>query len=101
MVQIVENWADIEGRVDQVAPAPDDPSMVAVSVALDMADDVEGFRNLLADSRGSVVTVLLRSDIASERGLVPGTRLVARARRSGPDRTFVHPEHVEVRTTPG
>lgn len=96
-MQIVENWADIEGRVNQVVPAADAPGLIEVTVDLERADDVEGFRNLLADSRGSVITVLLPSGIAYEQGLRAGARLVARARRAGPDRTFVHPDHVEVR----
>ena len=96
MVQIVENWADIVGGVRDVAPAPDLPGFVRASVDLERAADVEGFRNLLADSSGTVVSVFVPSAVAEERGLRAGKRLVARARKAGPGRTFVHPEHVEV-----
>ena len=97
MVEIVENWADIEGSVREVAAASEVPGFVKASVDLERTADVEGFRNLLASSNGTVITVLVPSAIADERGLQPGTRLVARARRARPDRTFVHPDHIEVR----
>lgn len=96
-MEIVENWADIEGSVRDVAPAPEMPGYVKASIDVEGTADVEGFRNLLAGSNGAVITVFVPSTLADERGLKPGTRLVARARKARPDRTFVHPDHVEVR----
>lgn len=97
MVEIVENWADIEGSVRDAGLASEMPGFVKASVDIERAADVEGFRNLLADSTGAVVTVFVPSALADERGLQPGRRLVARVRKAGPDGTFVHPDHVEVR----
>ena len=96
MVQIVENWADIEGSVQNVDRASEIPGFVKASVELERVTDVEGFPNLLASLNGAVITVFVPSELAEEQGLQPGTRLVARARRARPGRTFVHADHVEV-----
>jgi len=97
MAQIVENWSDVEGIVREVVSAPELPGFVEVSLDVGKAADVEGFRNLLADSTGTELSLFIPTALADERGVRAGARLVARARKARPDRAFVDPDYLEVR----
>ena len=86
MVQIVENRAEIAGELLGTAPDPDRPGYVRLSVRIDAARPVQGYPNLIAQSKGSTVTVTARSDSAlatQEPGPVS-----FRARHTGPTGLF-------------
>ena len=82
MVQIIENWTAVEGKVVSVA-APD------VVIRIDKALDVEGFPNLMKDTAGKTITVRIPTGAAAPK---PGASLKARVRRGGPKSHFFHPD---------
>src|SRR4051812_30257797 len=100
MVQVVENWTQVEGVVQAVAPDSASPEHAAVDLAVDAVAPVRGddgreFPNLLADAAGSTVTVVVARASAPAGALEPRRRLRLRVRRAGPQRIVAHPEHVE------
>lgn len=93
---ITENWTDLDGQVQSVAPAGDVASHVLVVIRVRRAQAVEGFANLLAKKDGTEVRVHVASDVAEKAGLAPGVQVHCRVRRSGPERLFAHPTEIRV-----
>lgn len=92
MVQIIENWAEMEGTV-AAAPAPSDrPGLMRLELFVDSVRDVESFPNLLAEREHQRVEVLLPG--AVPEALQEGSRVRVRVRRA-PNAIFAHPEGVE------
>ena len=95
MVQIIPNWAELEGEVVLVEPSDRLPDFTAVHVRVDEVKPVEGFPDLLQESRGQVVPVLVRNDLAATSELDVGVHVSCRARRADPRTVFVHPHRLE------
>ena len=95
-VQIVENWSEIEGVVEEVGPSAELDSYVVARVKVDRTGEVEGFPNLLGDLEGRHVDILLPKEQAERSRLSAGAGVRCRVRRGGPKRNFVHPDHLEV-----
>ncbi len=91
MVQIIPNWANLEGEVVGVAPSDRLPDFTVVNVRVEDVTPVEGFADLLQDCRGQVVPVLVRSDLAASSNLTTGVRVAGRARRADHRTVFAHP----------
>ena len=101
MVQIVENWSQIEGEVRSVRPDPELPGYLVASVQVVSADPVskpEGadFPNLLAESAGKAVEIHFPERAAAENQVAAGRRVSARVRRATPTRSFADPRHLSV-----
>jgi hypothetical protein len=99
MVQIIENWSEIEGDVREVRPDPELPGHLIATVDVNDAKPVprpEGgeFPNLLADAAGGTVDVHVPESTAAQHQLAAGRRLKARVRRATPTRSFVDPGHL-------
>ena len=84
MVQVIENWSELRGRVDGVTVVGDDAVDLEVQVAA--VEPVPGFANLLGDTAGRTIRVTL----ALEGGAPPrpGDELRIRVRKAAPDRYF-------------
>ncbi|HEU4388180.1 MAG TPA: hypothetical protein VFV34_10305 [Blastocatellia bacterium] len=95
VVQIVENWSDIEGEVKASHPS-DVPGSVSIRILVTKVSSVEGFSNLLADAEGTTVEVNAPEDLASDRGVRAGVTIRCRVRRAGPKNIFLHPEQLVV-----
>ncbi len=89
MVPIRENWSDAMGRVLSIEPS--DRGFVRMQVALDSANDVAGFPNLLRDRVGETMSVELPGATAQATGLASGDRFSARLRLGTGDLAFAHP----------
>ena len=87
MVQIVENHAEISGKLVRVAPAPDMPDYVLLSIKVESADCVGDFPNLFGMDIGSTITVHARKDSAA--ATADGTAVRLSVRKAGPGRSFV------------
>ena len=97
MVQMIENWAEIEGTLTNLAASPRLSDFVVADVEVATVTSVEGFRNLLEDAAGTTLHVNLPAQVADAAGLRPGVRVAMRVRRAGPPPTiFAHPDHVAV-----
>ncbi len=86
MVNIVENHAEITGTLVGVAPAPDLPDFVLLTIKVDGAHDVEGSPNMFGHDIGSTITVHAKKDSAAATAESTAVRL--RVRKVGPGRSF-------------
>ncbi len=100
MVRAAENWADISGVVDDVAPDPARPGWVLASVALAAAEPVEGYPNMLAPSVGSTISLAIRPDDPAAPAVAPGVSFRARARLAGPRLAIARPESLVTEPPP-
>ena len=86
MVQIIENHAEITGKLVSVAPAPDMPDYVLLTIKVDRADNVGDFPNMFGMDIGSTITVHARKDSAAVTS--EGTAVRLQVRKAGPGRSF-------------
>lgn len=93
MVQVVENWADLVGRV-RAGPRPESQWWTC-EVEVEEVRPVDPWPNLLQQYAGQVLSVRLREEVARRLG---PDRFVLRARLAGPgvvwaatDPDAVHP----------
>lgn len=84
MVQIVENWAEVEGVVTRVGEGDGRPEL---EIEVESAQEVAGYPNLLADHVGRLITIILADD-ATELRPEPGDRVRCRVRKAGSERYF-------------
>jgi hypothetical protein len=82
MVQVIDNRADVEGRVLAVRPDTARPHYHVVTVDVGAAAPVEGYPNLFADATGKPLEISLPSDRV--KSLVVGAAVRCRVRRAGP-----------------
>jgi hypothetical protein len=88
MVQVIENRADVRGRIVGVAPHPTMSGYELVELAVASVTAVTGYANLFGEHAGKVVSVTVASAEARAQGLAPGDTLAARIRRTGPQAIF-------------
>jgi hypothetical protein len=82
MVQVIENRADIEGRVVAIAADKVRPGHSLVTIEVGTASGVEGYSNLFTSAYGKHLDVVLPSDQAS--ALQVGATVRCRVRRADP-----------------
>ena len=86
MVQIVENWSQVQGRVVGVVPASGPNGFSAVQLDVHAAATVDGFPNLLARHVGERLDIFVPDALAHT--LSVGQHVAWRARRAGPHKVF-------------
>jgi|SRR3954465_15517681 hypothetical protein len=82
VVQVVENRADINGRVLAVAPIAARPDHRVVTIDVAGVSAVEGYPNLFAGAPGTQLDVVLPAVLAET--LRVGAKVGCRIRRGGP-----------------
>ena len=82
MVQVVENRADIDGRVLAVAPIAARRDHQLVTIDVTGVSAVEGYPNLFASAPGTQLDVVLPAALAET--LQIGAKVGCRIRRGGP-----------------
>jgi hypothetical protein len=82
MVQVIENRADIEGRVLAVKADAERPGRHLATIEVGAAAPVEGYPNLFASTQGKPLDVVLPPDTA--KSLQVGASVRCRVRRAGP-----------------
>jgi hypothetical protein len=82
MVQVIENRADIEGRVLAVRPDPDRPQHNIVTIVADIIASVGDYPNMFSKSSGSPLAVILPAHLTEH--LRPGEIVLCRLRRTSP-----------------
>ena len=95
MVSVIENWTEIGGRVLSFKQSQAFSSFLEVKVTVEEARDVEGFPNLLKNTAGRTIDVLMPKDLAAKLPIESGLRISFRA-RSGRREIFVHPDFASV-----
>ena len=95
-MQIVENWADIKGKVLDSYPSKTAEGFVTLEVKVSDVKDVEGFRNLLDDREGEVIYLNVPEAVWRELSAESGAKVSCRVRMAGQRNRFAHPERVRV-----
>jgi hypothetical protein len=86
MVQVVENRADIAGRVQSVRADPERPGYRLMTIEVHTVAPVEGSVNMFANAAGTRLDILVPADQA--QAAAPGKTVRCRIRRSGPATVF-------------
>jgi hypothetical protein len=96
MVPIVQNWADIEGNIDDVRPSEHLPDFVTARIAVKRVNAVQGMPNLFAGTSGTTLEVNIPADLVRKNALHKGQVISLRVRKGGPDNAFAHPDSLRV-----
>ena len=84
MAQIIENWSELRGRVEEVTLVEGD--VVDVDLRVEAVEPVPGFAGLVGETRGRTIRVRLPLEGAETPR--PGDELRVRVRKAAPDRYF-------------
>lgn len=96
MVQSVENWARLQGRVTRVESHPHLQDYVVADVDVHDVVPVAGFANMFEWARGKNIQLTIPSSKATELSLQAGSTIRSEVRRAGPDSSFVNPASIEI-----
>ena len=96
MVQVIENWAILEGSVDEIRPSDVRNDLAAVDIAVQRIEPFGDFPNLFPDAEGTVVAVTMPKEVVRDRSLSAGSRVRCRVRRASPFTVFAKPDEVSV-----
>src|SRR4051812_33457739 len=86
MVQVIENRADIEGRVLAIKADAERPDHRLVTIDVGAVASVQGYPNLFASAHGKSVDLYLPAELA--KPLQIGSAVRCRIRRAGPTIVF-------------
>jgi len=97
MVQIIENWTDIAGKILGRHPSEERRGFEKVDVKVERTAKVEGFASFLHDAVGSVISVNVPEELANNLSIAAGRTIECRVRRGKqPQDLFVHAESLRV-----
>ena len=96
MVQVVENWAILEGSVEEIRPSEVRDDLAAVDVAVEQIEPFGDFPNLFPGAEGTVVAVTMPKEIVRDRSVEIDSRVRCRVRRASPFTVFAKPDEVSV-----
>ena len=103
MSQIIENWSDIIGQVQEIGSYPDLIDFDFVDILVERVDPVEGYPDLVAiylsEAPEPRLSVLMPAQLITAYHIETGVLIECRVRRAGPDRILVHRKHIIVRRT--
>jgi hypothetical protein len=97
MVQRIENWSVLRGRVRAMADDEQHAGFRTVSLDLDDVGAAEGFATAAVEpsAAGSVVVITVPGSTADAIGLEPGKYVELHA-RSTPGGLFAHPDRAKI-----
>jgi hypothetical protein len=93
-VQVVENWALIRGKVENIVEHPELPDYASATITVTDVTPVPGYPNLFSWAIGKKIAVNIPKPKADELGLVAGDTISARVRKTGPSSAFVDPDQI-------
>ena len=96
MVQVIENWAYLEGVVQAVRSSGVRDDLVAVDLVVDRIEADARFPNLFGEELQSAVSVVIPETTVRQLDVRPGVRLRCRARKASPFAVFADPTDVAV-----
>jgi hypothetical protein len=91
-VQVVENWALIEGKIVAIGPNADLDNYLSATIEVTQVTPINGYPNLFSWAIGKQITVNIPAAKASELSLAAGDKISARVRKSGPTSAFADPD---------
>ena len=96
MVQIVENWTDVEGVVTAVRAKSGLPGQGIVRIAVSQASDVDTRPNFLKERVGETVDIHIGARAIEAYHLRPGNHIVVRTRVGGPQQLFGSSKGIQI-----
>jgi hypothetical protein len=82
MVQVIENRADVDGRVVEIKSDADRPEHKIVTIEIGSTTEVAGYPNLFGSVAGKRLDVVLPAELAKD--IKAGSAVRCRIRRAGP-----------------
>ena len=95
-MQVVENYADIRGKIVSAAPHATHGGFAEMEIELSQADSVAAFPNLFADRVGTTLKVNIPNDQLDSLQTLAGRQVSARIKLSGPNTAFAQPASVTI-----
>ena len=86
MVQVIENRAEIEGRLVALGADPARPDHQIATLEVGAVAPVQGFANMFASAPGTRLELVVSRDMA--QALAVGQTVRCRIRRTGPTTVF-------------
>jgi hypothetical protein len=90
-VQVIENRADISGKVRDVQPHETLAHYYTVKMDVESVTPVEGMANLLGSSKGMTIDVSVPEEQVRSKEIVPGAGITLRVKKSGPTQIMAVP----------
>jgi RimK-like ATP-grasp domain len=91
-VKVIENWADVTGRLLAFRPHPELTGYVIATLAVSAVKTVPGFANLLEFAKGQTIEVNVAAARSAELERAIGTEVSWRVCKAGPSSIFAHPD---------
>jgi hypothetical protein len=91
-VKVIENWADVTGRLLAFRPHPELTGYVIATLAVSAVKTVPGFANLLESAKGQTIEVNVAAARSAELERAIGTEVSWRVCKAGPSSIFAHPD---------
>jgi hypothetical protein len=94
-MQVIENWADIRGKIRSVSEPGDIPGFTTALIDVSNVTPVAGFANLFEHANGQTVRINIPESAAHRLPLTAGGLIAFRVRRGGPNTAFAHPDKLQ------
>jgi len=82
MVNIIENWAIINGTIKNVSDNPKLRGFTTLKVLLEKSTDVSPYPNLAKADEGSLISINIRTTNSDKEKLLPGMEFNGTVRKS-------------------
>ena len=96
MVQVAENWADVEGTVAHVRADERQAGFTPVELRVKATSSVADWPNMFVEEVGRTVLVDIPDGVVNEHDIGPGSAIALRVRRTSADRSTAEPSRVRV-----
>lgn len=83
-VQVIENRADISGKVRDVQPHKTLENYYTVTMDVETVAPVEGMANLMASSKGMSIEVTVPAEQVESKKITAGEKVTLRVKKTGP-----------------
>jgi hypothetical protein len=90
-MQVIENWADVTGRLTATRPHPELKGYVCASLEISDVKPVPGVANLFESARGQTIDVNVPATALPQLKAQEGGTVRLRIRKAGPSGIFTHP----------
>lgn len=95
-MQVIENWADIQGTIVGIQEHPTLDGYDSVRVKVSEVKPVAGFANHFQNAAGTEVTINVPHDVVNSKMMRADVEIGGRIRNAGTDRVFLNPDQLEV-----
>lgn len=91
-MQVIENWADVTGRLIATRPHPQLEGYVSATIEVSDVSSVPGFANLLGECKGQTINVNVPAGVIPQAESLASGTVSWRIRKAGPSSIFAHPD---------